>query len=364
MKMWYYVITVLILGVLVAAAFNFSQYRKTAIDELPKSFLQYQSLDRSEVITSSKVSMRLVMESTVDIQYFMTASNELIVYAVPRPEENVFSKFNEQGEVTDSLIIHGKPSDIAFIDGLVINKGKHQYYQWSFDGSSEAKNIVMQNEDFKWNSTRQQELLEKVVHTAKSVYVEYDSDSPAPQKMEGDKIQIVPSIRTFAKLTYFDGGNCYQFFTTLNVYKQFPYAATQELLMNNIFKRINTKVSGDKEIIQTPFIRYRYFQKLKREKVRFPGGGGNMPGYDKILFHGNLFTDLVYKNDTLRVKEFMYLEQDRASSSIQIAGESLGTFTKNKVRPISSIEAYMYYSHPNLSYALFTNSDKKLYIIK
>ena len=152
MKMWYCVITVLILGVLVAAAVKFSKYGKTAIDELPKNFKQYQSLDSLEIITSSKVSMKLVIESTADIQYFMTASNQLIVYAVPKPEENVFFKLNEEGELTDSLIIHCKPSDIAFINGFVINKGKHQYYQWSFDGNSEAKNIVLQNKDLKWNN--------------------------------------------------------------------------------------------------------------------------------------------------------------------------------------------------------------------
>lgn len=362
--MLYYLGTVLIMVLFVAIGLNFFEFRATEIDKLPKRFEAYRSLDSSDVITSGKVSMKLIIESRSDIQYFMTPLNQLIVYGVSGESKNVFYKFNEVAEMTDSLVISEKPDDMALVNGFILDKEKHQYYTWSFDGRSEPRNIRLINERFDKDAAEQQQILKNIIANSSSMYAEYDSDNPEPRKMTGEKIQAVPSRRTFAKITYFVSGDCYQFFTTLNVYKLFPYIARQELLLNNLFKRINTKVSGDKEIIQTPFIRYRYFQKLKKEKVRFPGGGGNNPGYNKLLFHGNLFTDLVYKNDTLRVKEFMYLDQEWPVSAIEIDGKPLGSLTKNKVRPLSFIEAYMYYTNPRLSYALFTNSDKKLYVIK
>ncbi|WP_316795498.1 hypothetical protein [Pedobacter agri] len=321
-------------------------------------------MDSLKVIKSGNVSISRLLESTEDIQYFLAKENQIIVYCVSGENENIFYKISPKGTITDSLAIHCRPTHIAFIKGFIINKEKHQFYNWSFDGNRQAISIIAQNEQFDWNLGKQQQLLSNISKSASAVYVAYDSDSPAPTKSPKEGIQTIPSMRTYAILTYFSNGQCFQFFTTLNVDEQFPYSYTQELLLNNLFKRVNTKVKGDIEIIKTDNIHYRYFQKLKREKVRFSGGGGNTPGFDVMLYHGNLYTDVVFRSDTLRLKEFMYLDEKWHSSDIEIEGKNLGVVTKNKGQPPHIIQAYMYYANPELAYALFTNNDKKLYLIK
>ncbi|WP_431293327.1 hypothetical protein [Pedobacter sp. P26] len=133
---------------------------------------------------------------------------------------------------------------------------------------------------------------------------------------------------------------------------------------NNLFKRINKRKVGNEEIISTPNVRYKYFQKLKLEKVRFSGGGGNAPGFTKMLYPGYLFTDVVFKNDTLKLKEFMYLDEESHTSSVEINGKNIGALSKNKAQPVEQINGYMYYTNDDVKYALFSNNDQKLYLMK
>ncbi|MEZ2440690.1 hypothetical protein AB6805_03145 [Chitinophaga sp. RCC_12] len=117
-------------------------------------------------------------------------------------------------------------------------------------------------------------------------------------------------------------------------------------------------------VIKTPCIKYRYFQKIKQGKVRFSGGGGNAAGHSEMLFQGNLYTDVVFKKDTLRLKEFMYLNEEWHTSNVEIDGKNIGALSKNREQPVERINGYMYYSNERLQYALFTNNDKKIYLIK
>ncbi|MFD0793649.1 hypothetical protein ACFQZX_08470 [Mucilaginibacter litoreus] len=334
-------------------------------DDLPKEFESYSSLDSLNVIKAKNASMTLLLESTEDIQSFLTPDNEVIVYTIPQKTANSFYKISKSGVVIDSLTINCRPTDIAFVKGYIIDKKNHQYYKWSFDGNKQANSITLQNEHLDWDLQKQKQQFADIVKKSKAVFVDYRTDSPEPQKPSNDgEIQAVPSMQTYTTLTYFINDKCFRFSTKLDIGKDFPYSYTEQLLLNNLFKRINTKVSGNKEIIRTPNIRYRYFQKLKLEKVRFSGGGGNAAPFDEMLFHGYLFTDVIYKADTLKLKEFMYLEKKWHQSSIEIDGENIGTLTKNKRQPPHNIDAYMYYTNPQLAYALFTNDDKRLYLIK
>ena len=136
------------------------------------------------------------------------------------------------------------------------------------------------------------------------------------------------------------------------------------MLWNNPFKRTGKKTGSDGEIIRTANIRYQYFQRLKLEKVRFSGGGGNAPGFSKSLYPGYLFTDVLFKNDTLRLKEFMYLDEEWHTSAVEIDGKNIGALSKNKAQPIKNIDGYMFYTNDNLQYGLFTNNEQKLYLIR
>ncbi|TWR25908.1 hypothetical protein FPZ43_16645 [Mucilaginibacter pallidiroseus] len=364
MKMFYGFCTIAIVGTFTFIGFQLFKNQETVSDDLPKKFEHYQSLDSSRVIKSGNISMELLTESSEDIQYFLTSDNKLIVYSVLGETKNIFHKVDKKGVVTDSLIINCQPGDIAFVKGYIINKQTHQFYKWTFDEKKQPINIALQNNRLDWDIKKQQELYSTIKKDSPAVLVDFGTESPEPVKHSGGEMQTVPSMRTYAMLTYFKEGECYTFFTTLDVHHQFPYSYTEQLLLNNPFKRINNKISGNREIIKTPAIRYRYFQKLKLEKVRFSGGGGNAPGFDEMLFHGNLYTDVAYKKDTLKLKEFMYLEEKWHLSQIEIDGKNIGTVTKNKSQPPHNIDAYMYYTNQQLGYALFANDDKKIYLIK
>ena len=83
-----------------------------------------------------------------------------------------------------------------------------------------------------------------------------------------------------------------------------------------------------------------------------------------MIYHANLYTDIVYKNDTIKLKEFMYLDEKAPPSAITINGKTLGMLTKNKARPPVIMIEYRYYTNAQLDYALFSNDDKKIYLIK
>ncbi len=361
--MFYWLCGVVSIGLFTFLAFKVAGDMQVKVDDLPSEFERYQSFDSAKVVRSQNLSMALFLESAEDIQYHLTPENHLITYSVQNKTENIFKKINTNGEVIDSLTIHDKPLNIVFVNGYIIHK-KGQYYTWTFDGRKQALPITGQNDDFKWDLKKQREQISDIENSSPWVLVDFDYVNPEPVKTVGDEIPTTQAMTTYSMLTYFQNGKCFRFYTTLDVTDRFPYTYREKLLLNNPFKRYNPKIQGRKEIISLPQVQYRYYQKLKLEKVRFSGGGGNAAPFDVMLYHGNLFTDVVYKNDTLKLKEFIYQFNDGSRSPIQIDGKRIGTLTQNKAQPPAIMDGYMYYTNENLAFALFTNDDKKLYMIR
>ncbi len=339
---------------------------KTFKEKLPEQFGYYQSIDSSKIIRAGNIQMTLLLESTEEIQSFLTADNQVILKTVPRKDENYFYKISPGGELVESLQLNSPLKDLIFVKGFIIDKKKNQYYKWSFNGNNQPIDMSMQNERLDSDVKKQEQQLASITKNAPFVYIDYRFDSPAPQKPSGNGIQPVQNVKKYAVLTYFLNDQCIQFFTGLDVFDHFSYVYMEKVMLNNLFKRINTEIRAkdDKEIINSPNLKYRYFQNLKLEEVQFSGGGGGASGYKKMIYHGNLYTDVIFKDDTLKLKEFMYLDKEALPSAIEIDGKTLGMFTKNKEQPPAVITAYMYYTKPELEYALFSNDDKKIYIIK
>ncbi|MEA1849658.1 hypothetical protein U9K52_12105 [Chryseobacterium sp. MHB01] len=364
MKMFFLVCSVVIISLSIVLALNYFK-NKSVSEELPNEFERYQSIDSSKAIISGNATMSLLLESTEEIQSFLTPDQQVIIYTIPKKNTHSFFKVSRSGSIIDSLTINGRQAEIVFIKGFILDKKNLQYYSWSFSGNKRPINIITQNGDFAWNKEQQQKQLAEIIRDSEFVYVDYQSgDSPAPQKESGEAMQTTQAMMTYAILTYFINGNCTQLYTTIDISEKFPWSYTENLLFNNLFKYIDTSSRRTKAYIKAKEIQYRYFQKLTYEKVHFSGSGGYNPGFDEMLYSGNLFTDISYKNDTLRLKEFMYLNDKWHQSAIEINGKNIGTLTKNKVQPPENIDAYGYYSHPKLEYALFTTSDKKIFIIK
>jgi len=292
--------------------------------------------------------MKLLVESTQPVQSFLSDEHNIILYTVAEKIENKFYKINPSGEVIDSLVIVDSPFNIAFIKGYMINKVKHQYYKWVSNGNRQPFDIVIQNMNFRDGAAAQQKQLVNILQNGKDIYADYQVEGLAPKKRTSEGLQTVASMKPFAILTYFSQNKCFQFYTDLNTYKYFSSYDMGKLLLTSLFKDVDSRLN--KKIIPSKNIRYCYYQKLKSEKVRFSGGGGNAPGFDKEIDHGNLYSDIIFKTDTIRLKEFFYLSEDWEQSSFEIDGKNIGTLTKNKEQPPLVIDGYGYYSNPRLQY--------------
>lgn len=354
-----------ILLILVFLYYLISKSNKSEVeDQLPKGFAQYQSIDSLATIRNGNAEMSLLLESKRNIELFLTSENNLIISSFPSERENSFIKIGADGNVADTLKFTTRPEDIVFLKGFIIDKQSQQYYKWSFNSAKTPIKISVQNSGFNWDGEKQSKQLADIAKLSKAVYVDYNFDSPVPQKAAGDGLQTTQAVTSYAIVTYIIDDECFQLYTTADVHKYFSSSYLQEMLWNTLFKRINKEKGSDGEIIKTPNITYQFFQKLKLERVRFSGGGGNAPGFSKMLYPGYLFTDVVFKNDTLKVKEFMYLDEEWRTSDIEIDGKNIGALSKNKAQPVEDIKGYMYYTNERLHYALFTNNDRKLYLIR
>lgn len=354
-----------VIGIATALYLLFSKaYKGGNQDRIPEAYAAYQSIDSVSTLESGTAELELLFESEENIQSFLTEENNVIIYTVHGKRENTFYKIAANGDIIDSLKIDRRAGDLAFVKGFIIDKEMNEYYKWSFNGNKAAIKMPAENTGLDWDAGRQKSKLADIKGLPGTVYVDYRSSSPSPEKTVEGKIQATQAARPFAVLTYFTGDDCSQFYTTLDVSRQFPWSHTQQLLWNNLFKQLDERSANNGKIIPSAALRYRYFHKLKKENVRFSGGGGNAPGFTKALYPGYLFSDIIFQKDTIKIKEFMYLDEEPPGSSIAIDGKRIGILSKNKAQPIENIDGYMYYTNHKLQYALFANGDKKIYQIR
>jgi len=339
-------------------------YGSGALPPLPVRFDSYQFLDEIETIQSGSSKMSLFLESKNNIEFFLTPENYLVIYSMPTEKQNQFTKIDTNGNMTDTLIIFSKPEDLIFLKGFIIDKKTKRYYNWCFTGSKEPVKLITQNIDFRADAHEQDTQLKEILKNSKAIHLDFNFDSPAAKKQVGTGLTTVQGINSYAVVTYFIGTEGFELFTQLSVHKFFPSSFLAEMAWNNVFRRLTAKNRFEGEIIKSSNIVYQHFQKQKIEKVSFSGGGGNAPGFSKQLYPGSLFTNIVFRTDTFKVKEFMYLDEEWNTSAIEIAGKNIGALSKNKSQPVENINGYQYFTTASLHYALFTNNDKKLYLIR
>ncbi|WP_443947114.1 hypothetical protein ACJVDH_08395 [Pedobacter sp. AW1-32] len=358
-----YILAVIFLVIILVYRIS-KNYSSATVIPLPARFEKYQSIDSIETMQTGKASLDLLLQSQKNIEFFLTPDKYLVVYSMPSDKENQFIKIDTNGNVIDSLEIISKPENLIFLKGFIVDKTTKVFYKWSFNGSREPIKLISQNLDFKADSDEQNAQLTEILKKSTAVFLDFNFDSPAPPKQIGEVLQTTQGINSYAIVTYFIGEEGFQMYTQLNVHKYFSSSFLAQMAWNNLFKRLTAKNHFDGEIIKSSNIVYQYFQKQKLESVRFSGGGGSAPGFSKDLYPGFLFTDVIFKTDTFKIKEFMYLDEAWNTSSVEIEGKNIGALAKNKVQPVQNIDAYQYFADEKLHYVLFTNNDKKLYIIR
>ncbi|WP_295768958.1 hypothetical protein [uncultured Mucilaginibacter sp.] len=364
MKILPIVITIIIIALLFFLGVKFLKSIEKINDKLPAKFYHYQSIDSLETIKSGGIQLKQLITAQEEIQSIITKDNNVILYSISDKDTNTFIKLNGDGDVVDSLVITCRPYNLAFVNGFIIDKKNNEYYNWSLTGKKTPIKIEVQNANLSWDVENEKKEIKMIAKESSAVYVDFKEEELKPQPKISGGLQTTQAMKMYTVLTYFTNDKCIQFSTRQDVSEYFPYSYTEELLLNSLFKHIDTTAHRQKKFIKSANVNYKFFQRIKYEKVRFSGGGGNAPAFDVELYHGNLFTDVVFKRDTLQLKEFMYQDKSWRQSEITIDGVKLGTLTKNKAQPPIIIDGYGFYTNPQLNYALFTNDDKKVYVIK
>lgn len=89
-------------------------------------------------------------------------------------------------------------------------------------------------------------------------------------------------------------------------------------------------------------------------------GGGSY--YESYLWKGQLYSNLICDNDTLKIYDNLYLDENlHLKTSIRINGKEIDALNKGEREPA---EPLLLYSNIDLEYSLFTNNSKKLLIIQ
>ncbi|WP_431293328.1 hypothetical protein [Pedobacter sp. P26] len=176
-----YVVLIIVLVVFVYYLISKQRNAKDE-DQLAGKFLHYHSVDSSRTIQSGNVQMNLVLESKRNLEFFLTSDNNVIVSAFLGERENTFTKINAEGNIADTLKLISRPEDIVFLKGFIVDKRARQYYRWSFNGVKIPIGIIAQNSCFDWDTQRQSKQLADIAKQSKAVHVDYNFDSPVPQK--------------------------------------------------------------------------------------------------------------------------------------------------------------------------------------
>ncbi|MEP6803142.1 MAG: hypothetical protein ABI892_01370, partial [Flavobacterium sp.] len=185
-----------------------------------------------------------------------------------------------------------------------------------------------------------------------SIVEENQNDNEKPREVKLNKTVYI--------IVYLMEGQWYNFYTLTDISKRISLdeVLSSRVSTNTLFKKYN-KNEQEWEVILHKNIVYKYFHKIKEEKIIIPGGGGS--SYSGYWWKGQLFSNLIINNDTLKIYDDLYLDEKwHAKTPIIINGKKIGSLNRSE----REVEPLMFYSNNALDYSLFTNDEKKLYFIK
>ena len=262
---------------------------------------------------------------------FLNDKNELI-YSRDKGGEEYLLKYNTQGNIIDSLTIRTNYERATFVGNYFLNINNNYYNTWAIDGDTLSKPITYLKETDDWDTPKRKEFLEKTLNTADYLYLteinKYTNTN--------DSIQ---SAKDGAKV-FFQKNNQWMYFyipiEALDYYEEDYYGGKILSKGKNI------------DLIESFYKKATVKETHKRGMIR--------PKY--VSYKGYLYTDVVVDNVTFHIKEY------RGYYAYDYIMKETTSYFSNKTESLEDFSGIRIYSNKNLQYNLFTNVEKRMYIIK
>lgn len=348
--------------------------------ELPEEYKNYNSLNTlntKDSILFGKYYLKLLFKSSEPIEQALLPSNDLIVSTTTQKKNSDivkhFYKLDKKGEIIDSIsfVENYKNGKEELICNYIVNKKQKYFRTWPLDGKKNKIIFILQNENMDADRNAERKMINEIFNNAEFRTVDYDFDHEFKSENDSrikenkndtnDQPVIIKLNKTVYIIFYLMNGQWYNFYTLTDISKRVSLdeVLSSRVSSNTLFKKYN-KNDQEWEVLSNKNIIYKYFYKIKGEEVISPGGGGSY--YQFYRWKGQLFSNLIISNDTLKVYEDLYLDENwPLKKNIAINRKEIGRLIRSESE---DVEPLMFYSSKALNYSLFTNDAKKLYIIK
>jgi hypothetical protein len=315
--------------------------------DTPQEYEIYQDMTKT-VLNFGNKEMKLFLESNEQIEHYFTKQNNLIVIKTENfdKEEGVectkeLLKLDINGNVIDKFSLDSKilNKQETFFEGYLINTNENYYRTWAIDGNTEKKKLEVKNENFSWELETNTNFIKNINQNANYFFHEY-----CYGEKKFDK--IIYLIDNKWSVFYFDEK------TKIDTFDE-NFIISKGKTENNLFKHFsnekNKYVPNENSNIESVF-----FQKT-RAKMSYSSGGS-----DDVVWEGNLYSHLKVGKVELKFKEELELDEKFKLSNLKINNKLIGSLTR-KGQPF---EPYFYWENKKINFQMFTNNQKKLYLIK
>lgn len=243
-----------------------------------------------------------------------------------------YLKLDANGKVIDSLTFsRGWPTDWA---GYLMTP--HGYYSWILDGDKQMHHYSEQNSTLAEDGVSLAQHFKQLYQAAQLVYYysTFDLEDPRLESLQADKALFYQHGQWVALL----GKNLLDF-----------DAQGYKTKGNSQVKAMANRADNYHLDKRNAFIYMDYFQKEAYRKGRGPSMGSPTGLSSPDQWEGIAFLHLILKNDTLRVQQEMYRDEDRHSTDM------------SPYRPPVPI---YYFTCEQVNFSLFANNDYQLFIIR
>jgi uncharacterized lipoprotein NlpE involved in copper resistance len=349
-------------------------------NKLPEEYKKYNSLNSlntKDTILFGNYYLRLLFKSSEPIEQALLPSNDLIVSTTTKKKNSDivkhFYKLDKNGKIIDSIsfIENFKNGKEELLHNYLVNKKQKYFTTWPLDGKRNKINFILQNENMNTDRNTEKKMIDEIFGKAQFSRVDYDFDHVfetkknsqiEENKSDTDNQPIIVELnKTVYIIFYLMNGQWYNFYTLTDISKRVSLdeVLSSRVSSNTLFKKYD-KNEQEWAVILNKNIIYKYFHKIKGGNVTISGGGGS--SYSTYWWKGQLFSNLIINKDTLKVYDDLYLDEGiNLKTPITINGKEIGHLIRGEKE---SVEPLMFYSNKALNYSLFTNDEKKVYMIK
>lgn len=334
-------------------------------EPIPEQYKEYVPIDENKIVFGD-YEMSLKFKSHEPIELMILNTSELLIKAKDKEKLSELSIVNADGEIVRKYkhLDSYENGEEKLIKGYLVNFEKKYFKTWTFDEKEDEKEIIQENDHLDYANDKVKEKIETIFKTADFFKINYDYDyENLEQKKDTNKDDGKPKAIYFKPtvyvINYLKQNTWYQFYTLIDVSRRISLDKELSSQVNSLFEKYNAN-NNALEVIPNEDITYQYFHKIKTKRIIHPVGGGQS-AYQADWWLGNLYLHVNIDNDTLKIYDNLFLDEEWLKTPIEINGKEVGAFYDINEKPI---KPFMLYSNQNLNFHLFTNDIKKLFFIQ